>query len=234
MDLKNILEYQKIDSELHALELRLARSENKKLCIVLSQSAKDAQLKSTQLETKAGDEMKRLEEAKKKFTQYLKLTDHLAKQDIEKMTKDEMEQNLTYKKNLSDNLGLLDKEISMIATNINAILGEYNKTRTSYQEAKEKYCASKAAYDKEVLEIEPKKKEIEKKLASFEKNVDPALMQKYKALRGDKIFPVFVPILNANSCGHCRMQLSASAISKLNREGVLVCENEHCRRIIYK
>ena len=38
MDLKNILEYQKIDGELHALEGKLARSENKKKCIALSNS----------------------------------------------------------------------------------------------------------------------------------------------------------------------------------------------------
>ena len=64
------------------------------------------------------------------------------------------------------------------------------------------------------------------------KAVDPKIMEKYLSLRKDKIFPVFVPLINNNACGHCRMEISASAVAKLNGEGVLPCE--HCRCIIFK
>ena len=232
MDFKNILDYQKVDGELYALESKLARSENKKRCMALSKTAKDAQQKSAQLEERAGEAIKELEEAKKVLAQNLKLADALSKKDVEKMDKEELEHDLSFKDKLFSNLTLLDKKITKIAESINAILSEYNKTVKTYNEAKEKYRLSKEAYDKELAEIEPKMKEIEKKLASLASSVEPSIMQKYTSMRKDKIFPVFVPLINGTSCGHCRMQMSASAVAKLNREGVLACE--HCRCILYK
>ena len=74
-------------------------------------------------------------------------------------------------------------------------------------------------------------KEVEAQLAQLAKGVDPVLMQKYTSMRKDKKYPVFVPLIN-NACGHCRMELSASAVTKLNSEGCLNCE--HCRCVIYK
>ena len=63
MDFSKILEYQKVDGDLYALETKLARSENKKKCIALSNLAKDAQAKSSSLEDKANDILKEFEEA---------------------------------------------------------------------------------------------------------------------------------------------------------------------------
>ena len=232
MDFNKILEYQKVDGELYALENKLARSENKKKCIALSNLAKEAQAKSSSLEEKANDVLKEFDEARKVLAQNTKLADALAKKDVEKMNKEELEHDLEFKDKISGNLNFLDRKITKIAETINTILAEYNKTVKSYNEAKEKYRVSKIAYDKEVAEIEPQMKEIEKKLAELAKSVEPSLMQKYSSMRKDKRYPVFVPLLNNNSCGHCRMELSASAVAKLNSEGSLSCE--HCRCVIIK
>ena len=152
--------------------------------------------------------------------------------DVEKMNGEEIDHDLTFKDKLSSNLNILDRKITKIAESINTILAEYNKTVKSYNEAKEKYKVCKDAYDKEIAEQEPKMKEIQKKLSALAKDVDSALMEKYNAMRKDKKYPVFVPLLNNNACGHCRMELSASAVAKLNNEGSLTCE--HCRCVIYK
>jgi len=232
MDFKNILEYQKVDGELYALELSLAKSENKKKCIALSNLAKEAQAKSAKLEEKASDVLKEFEEAKKVLAQNTKLADALSQKDVEKMNGEEIDHDLTFKDKLSSNLNILDRKITKIAESINAILAEYNKTVKSYNEAKEKYKVCKDDYDKELAEQEPKMKEIQKRLAALAKDVDSALMEKYNAMRKDKKYPVFVPLLNNNACGHCRMELSASAVAKLNNEGSLTCE--HCRCVIYK
>lgn len=233
MDFKNILEYQKIDGELYALEVSLARSENKKKCIALSNLAKEAQAKSAQLEDKANEVLKEFEEAKKVLVQNTKLAEALSKKDVEKMNNvEEIDRDITNKEKLSSNLTILDRKITKIAESINAILAEYNKTLKSYNEAKEKYKVCKEAYDKEVAEVEPKMKEIQAKLATLAKTVEPEIMTKYSTMRKDKKYPVFVPLLNNSACGHCRMELSASAVAKLNNDGSLVCE--HCRCVIYK
>jgi len=231
MDFSKILEYQKVDGDLYALETKLARSENKKKCIALSNLAKDAQAKSSSLEDKANDILKEFEEAKKVLNQNTKLADALSKKDVNAMGKEELDHDLELKDKLASNLNFLDRKITKIAETINTILAEYNKTVKSYNEAKEQYKLSKDAYDKEVAEIEPKMKEVEAKLAELSKGVEPSLMQKYNAMRKDKRYPVFVPLIN-NACGHCRMELSASAVAKLNSEGYLNCE--HCRCVIYK
>jgi len=232
MDFKNILEYQKIDGELYSLENLLAKSENKKKCIALSNLAKEAQAKSASLEERASGVLKEFEDAKAVLAQNTKLADALSKKEVEKMSKEELDHDLTFKDKLFSNLSVLDRKITKIAETINAILSEYNKTVKAYNEAKEKYKVCKDAYDKEVAEIEPKMKEIQKKLELLSKTVEPSLLQKYKEMRKDKKYPVYVPLLNNNSCGHCRMELSASAVVKLNSEGSLVCE--HCRCVIYK
>lgn len=231
MELKTILDYQKTDGELYALEMTLVKSENKKKCVALSNTAKQAQSKSAMLEEKAGEILKEFEEAKKVLSQNLKLSNALSKKDVEKMGQEELDHDLGFKDKLNNNLMLLDRKITKIAENINLILSQYNQTVKAYNEAKAKYKESKEAYDKEVAEVEPKIKAVQKKLQEQSKTVSPELMQKYLSMRKDKIYPVFVPLINGN-CGHCRMELSASAIAKLSSEGVLPCE--HCRCIIYK
>lgn len=232
MDLTKILEYQKIDGELFALEGKLNRSENKKKCLQLTNEAKNASSKSTILEERAGEALKELDEAKKLLAQNTKLSGALVKKDLDKETPEEIDTDLTYKDKILSNLNFLDRKITKIAENINAILAEYNETVKAYNIAKNKYKGYKEAYDKEVAEIEPQMKAIEKKLQDFKGTIDPSLLEKYNNLRKDKMFPVFVPLLPGNACGHCRMEVSASAVAKLDREGLLSCE--HCRCLIYK
>ena len=67
-------------------------------------------------------------------------------------------------------------------------------------------------------------------MTTLEKQIDANLLSKYKHLRQDKIFPVFVP-LNSNACGGCSMALPAALMNKLKENGYLECEQ--CRRYIY-
>jgi len=232
MDLTKILEYQKIDGELFALENKLNNSENKRKCIQLTNEAKRSQQQSTLLEERAGEALKELEEAKKVLSQNTKLADALVKKDIEKLSKEEIDNDLSYKDKVSSNLNVLEKRITKIAESINAILAEYNLAVKNYNLAKSKYMVSKEAYDKEAAELQPKIKELEKQLEIARRTISPEILEKYDSVRKDRIFPVFVPLLSGNSCGHCRMEVSASDVAKLERDGVLTCE--HCRCVIYK
>ena len=74
-------------------------------------------------------------------------------------------------------------------------------------------------------DIEKKEAEIKK----LESSVDKAMYEKYKSLRNDNIFPVFVH-LRSNRCGGCQMEQSLNFVQKLKQNGMLPCEE--CRRII--
>lgn len=230
MDLKNILAYQAEDKKLFDLESELANDTNKQKCIQLNQTAKASQLKSSQLEEQASVALKEMNELNKTLDVNQKKGEQLLSLNIENLSKEELDEHLAMKDKVAQNLAVLDKKLTKIAESINAILAEFNQTIKKYNMAKEEYQKFKAAYDKKAAELEPKIAELKNHLAGIQKTVEPKLMQTYLNKRNDHIFPVFVK-LDGNTCGRCRMELSASAINKLKEDGILTCE--HCRRIIY-
>ncbi len=230
MDLKNILAYQQVDSKLYELENELLQDPNKVKCAQLTQLAKTSQAKSNTLEEQAGSLLREMNELTKNYELTFKKGDELLKSNPENMTKQQIDDNLALKDKVSQNLTLLDKRYTHLAESINSILADFNRTVKSYNQAKEDYAKYKYLYDKKVAELEPKINELKNELAKMQKGIDAKIMQTYLSKRADKIFPVLVK-LDGNNCGRCRMELSASAISKLKEEKILQCE--HCRRIIY-
>lgn len=230
MDLKNILAYQAEDKKLFDLESELANDPNKQKCVQLNQTAKASQLKSSQLEEQASIVLKEMDELNKTLEASQKKGEQLLALNVENLGKEQLDEHLSMKDKVAQNLTVLDKRLTKLAENINSILAEFNHTIKNYNVAKEEYQKYKTAYDKKAAELEPKIADLKAHLESVQKTVEPKLMQTYLAKRNDRIFPVLVK-LEGNTCGRCRMELSASAINKLKEDGILVCE--HCRRIIY-
>lgn len=52
-------------------------------------------------------------------------------------------------------------------------------------------------------------------------------MQRYKAKRKDKMFPVLYE-LSGELCSHCRMSLSMVDINRLNNGEIIECDNCRC------
>lgn len=231
MDIKNILEYQKLDTKLFQVEKKLNQSENKKKCIELSGIAKDSQAKSAKLEQDAAAVAKEIENLFAIADQNKLKIKQILSQNIEKLTEEQIEASLALREKLVQNLAVIDKKATKLAETANAILSEFNKTKANYKNAGEKYKTYKDAYDKEVLEYNPIIESLRKDLKALEKGIDAKLLEEYNKRRNDRIFPVFVP-LNNKCCGGCHMEVPASSLSKLDADGILTCEN--CRRIIYK
>ncbi len=230
MDLKNILAYQSVDAKLFDLENELSQDQNKQKCNMLNQTAKSSQQKSSQLEEQAGQVLREMDELKKTMDVTIKKGEQLVSTQIETLSVDQLNEKLALKDKVNQNLTLLDKRLTKLAENINAILAEFNRTIKVYNSAKQDYQKFRAAYDKHLAEVQPKIDDVKKELEKLQKTVEPKIMQTYLAKRADKIFPVLVK-LDGNTCGRCRMELSASAINKLKEDKILQCE--HCHRIIY-
>lgn len=230
MDINKLLDYQRLDSELFKLEKSLRDNPNKKTANEMSNSAKNAQQRSFQLEDKAGSLIKEIETIKKQFELQTEKMQQIMAKDLEKLSKEEVDNLLSVKEKLAQNLTILDKNLTKLAESVNVVLADFNKTLKVYNAARDKFAESKAEYDKQVKELEPEKHKLEKELLTLSKGIDSTLMTKYKEKRSDNIFPVLVP-LKENSCGGCHMELPAAQISKLKNDGVFSCE--HCRRIIY-
>ncbi len=128
-----------------------------------------------------------------------------------------------------NNLNILEKKLFSEAEILNNTLNEFNLAKKTYGTAKAKYVENKKAYDDELDKYNPQIEQIKKELTKLEKSVDSKLLSKYKQLRADKIYPVFV-ILKDKACGWCRMERSAAEIDKLKAQGYMECEN--CHRIM--
>lgn len=231
MKVDKMLEYQKLDSEMFKIEKQLRENANRRNAGQMHENMKNAQARSLKLEEKAGSLLAEIEKVKKQVAvQEEKMTEFISK-DISKMAKEEVEQLTTLKNKLAQNLQILEKNLTTLAESVNAVLADFNKTIKAFNSAKEQYAQSKAAYDADVKAVEGDKEQIEKSLASLAKECDVKLMEAYLKRRKENIFPVIVP-LKGNLCGGCHVEMPYVSISKLEDDGVLVCE--HCRRIIYK
>ena len=229
--LEEILEYQKKDGQLLKIEKEISESKAKKVVNQMVGIVKTAQQKLVTTEKNAAILIQKYNELTKAFDSQQKLTLKYLKLKPE----NEQDEKITeYEKNIKEtttNLLLIQKNITNLSKNITNTLKEFEKAKNDVLDAKKKHAQGMEAYNKL---IESHTKEIEalkKDLVKLEKKVDTKLLTKYKKMREDKKFPVFVPLLNS-SCGGCSMGLAVSQLHKLEEKGMLECEN--CRRIIYK
>jgi fructoselysine-6-P-deglycase FrlB-like protein len=114
--------------------------------------------------------------------------------------------------------------------NIKNILKEFENTKIAAIKAKETHKESKAKYEALVAEINPKMEAVKKEMLALEGSINEKLLAKYKAVKRDNVYPVFVTLNNGN-CGGCRMMIPMGKVNKIKTDGYIVCE--HCGRVIY-
>ena len=131
-------------------------------------------------------------------------------------------------------MNALQAQASALTEDINAVLRSYQKLKVNTKAMQAQYKEFKVKYDELKTGREEERKAIESKLAALEKSVDGALMEKYKAKRKDKMFPILFEAKGekSNMCGKCLMEISMADVNKLKGGEVIECDN--CRCLIYK
>ena len=229
--LEEMLEYQKKDGQLVKIEKEISESKAKKVVNQMVGIVKDAQQKLMQTEKNATILIKNYDSLNKSFINQQKITLKYLKLKTENEQDDAI---VEYEKSIKDattNLLLIQKNIAKLSKNITDTLKQFEQYKTDVIDAKKKHAQGMAAYNKLVESHEKEIEDLKKELVKLENKVDPKLLAKYKKMREDKKFPIFVPLLNS-SCGGCSMGLAVSQVNKLEEKGMLECEN--CHRIIYK
>ena len=230
MDIKKILEYQKKDREVINLEKQLETNDDKRIYTSMVSVVKDAQNRSASLEKSAEEVVNDYNNLKKIFEDNIKILENLERKDYEALDEKAISEAKELANKIISNLNYLEKKIMAQADAVKKILDEFDNTKKRYGSAKNKYSEHKQKYEAEVAKIEPEIKKIQSELALLEKSIPEDLINKYKAKRADKFFPIFVKLMG-NSCGGCMMQLSTAQVEKLKKNGILECEN--CRRYLY-
>ncbi|MBQ8884865.1 MAG: hypothetical protein IJY62_00605 [Clostridia bacterium] len=228
--LQAILNYQKIDEELYALERELSSSKERKEYVqakkFLMSAAEKLDLldvKAKQLEGEVAALAKKAAEAEETLKDFSNV--------------DELMENgadvAFYKKNalaLLEQFKKLKASLNALIATINATDEEYKKLKKQvltmqkqYKEAQEKYAAVKDSREEE-------RQAIEARLKEAKKDVSPETMERYLNKRKEKIFPV-VGQLHDKRCPYCGMEPPLAAVNKLTAGSTIECDS--CHRILY-
>ena len=229
--MKEILEYQQLEIEINKMRKNASESEEKAVMAQMANYVKEAQNKSGKLEMEAEKLVKEYKELKNNYNKITAEVNKLIGVEASKLSQDELNARFGQVNKLSSDLFMLERKLNFIITNSKNLLKNFEITRNNVKKAKQKHKEAREKLENNKQQLEPKFVEMQKKLADLEKKIDKELMAKYKALKGDGIFPVFVPLMG-ESCGGCRMNIPTGKLAKITEKGYIVCE--HCGRIIYK
>lgn len=229
--LQDLLEYQKVDSELGKIENELRASEEYKTLSQARKAVRTAEQKIAEEDARAKeltrlrDEISaRVEEAERAIKEY---------EDMDELVAEGGGDVSFYKRNaqqLAEKLRAAKAELSRILSEAEALSKEYSKMMEQgkkmmavYKEYSEKYRVLQEARA-------PEQKEIEKKLIILGKNIPEDLLERYKQKRNERILPVIVPL--AGETCICGMDFPLAQRNKLSGGNLIECEN--CHRLIYK
>jgi len=228
--MNKILEYQKLDIELLKLKKSGANSEDKNNMAKLKGYIVESHDKGMKLEDDAKKLFNDYLNLKKQYDSNFKKVQELLNTNISSVELDNVDNMLSTINSLSSELFLLERNLNIIINKIKSSLKEFEVTKNNIIKARQKYNEFKSKYEAGINSVAPQIKEIEDKMKALEKDIDEDTLHKYKTIKGDKIFPVFVG-LNNGHCGGCRVEIPTSKVNLLKKEGTIVCEQ--CHRIIY-
>lgn len=228
--MEKILKYQELDSKLQQLEKKISTSNEKSVMNQMISYVKDAQNKSLELEQKAKKMMEEYVALKKEYDKNVLTIKELTSKNSDELTAAQMDQIFNQINLVSSNLYMIERNLNIQLVNIKGILKEFETTKNGVIKARAKHKESKEKYESLVATIDPQIESIKKEMLALESSIEPKLLTKYKAVKHDNVFPVFVPVSNGN-CGGCRMALPMGKLDKIKAEGYIVCEQ--CGRVIF-
>lgn len=106
---------------------------------------------------------------------------------------------------------------------------QQREVRVRAAKARAEFDRIKVIYDEEYKHAAVKLEELKKKVAEEAKDIDPELLEKYKAIKRHSTPPI--TRIHDDRCGGCNMQLPAADMNKI-RTGAAYVECENCGRII--
>lgn len=229
-EIKKLLDYQTIDSSLNSIEHELISNPNRIKAQKMLTSFKNEQQIAENLEKDAGKAVEEFNKVKSLYEANANLAGKLSSIDVDKLDDSKIEKLNSDLEAVLNNLAAIEKKLGGLNKNVETILAGFENAKKQATIAKNNYMQCKAAYDEFVKSKSDEIAKLKTGLVNISKTINPELMQKYMAIRGDKIFPVLVP-LNSGLCGFCQMNINANDANRLKEKGYIICEN--CHRIIY-
>lgn len=233
MKFDKILQYQKIDQELMALENEVAKSDERQKLAVAKSRLEGATDMIGKLKGEASDLLAGYAAMKEKIDALKAELDEFDGILEDVQDANEADHYLKMVSSIAEKINALEKEANSAAAKIDQVNDSYKKTWDQGVKATDVYKSAKAEYDNLVRKFQPRVVEIKTQLNALKAEIPENVMNAYLALRAAKKMPAFVAYdRNSGVCGRCFMDVPNDTKSKLRKEGDYA-ECPNCRRILY-
>ena len=223
--------YQQVDMELDQYEKEMRASSNRKELLkhreflleqqnVLKKIETDVEIMSDRMEALA-DEITRLNGSVADAAANFEAN---RPEDLE-----EAKKQIASIQKLLSTISRYEAELAKMRKDSEARDRQQREVRVRAAKARAEFDRIKVLYDEELKTASVKHEELKKKVAKEAEGIEPALLEKYKAIKRHAAMPI--TRLHEDRCGGCNMQLSAADKDKV-RSGLPYVECENCGRII--
>ena len=233
MKFDTILEYQRVDQELIALETEATSSKELVALLGAKKNLDTATATVGKLQNEAGEIIANHAKLQDKINALKTKLDEFDGiiEGVEDVN--EADYYLKQIEQIASEIVALEKEANKEMSRVDSVSGEYKKTWEAGTKASEAFKQAKLVYDKFMADLTPKANEVKAKLDELRKAIPDELFNRYKALHDPKKMPVFVEYdASKKMCGRCRMEMSNDIVEKLRQSGDYA-ECPNCRRINY-
>jgi len=227
--MKTILKIQELEQQIKKIKSGVDNSRESKLLAEFTNVMREGRTFVNNIADVSNDIMNEFNEINKKYEMLTAKSEITAKQKPEMAGIGNIGNLIDDANYLTSELALLEQRMRELTDKSAKLLNDYNTAMAKLKDTKAKCDALKDMIAKKNETATPEIVSIEAQIKQLEPKADSAMYEKYKAMRGDNIFPVFVH-LKSNRCGWCQMEQSLNFIQKLKQKGMLPCEE--CRRII--
>ncbi len=228
--MKTILEIQRLDRQIRALLREVDRCPASIDFKNYKRLLQEGKARFEQLEAQANEIIKNYNIVSNKYSKYKGNSEIIRKRNVENINLDNISSLITDANSLVGDLSEEHRRVEDLVRKSEEIVRKSADLSNKLTEAKSRSGAIKAKIEAKKQEVAPKIAELEKKIRELEPKVeDKEKYEKYKEMKANGIFPVYVP-LEENFCGGCKVELPLNFIEKLKTKKMLPCE--HCGRII--
>ena len=233
MKFDKILEYQKVDMEMTAIEQSFFKNDVYKNFTNNQNKLKAAAAKMEKITQEAWELSQSTSKYKEKTENISKQLDELLSvvDEIEDLA--EAEHYIKLINTLSDSLAALEKDAEKDKAQGAKINAEWNEILKIGQDLTKTVKQIKPEYDKIYEEVRKQREEVEARLKAIAKDVENEFIEKYIALKKDRKTRAFVKFdPEVRMCCGCNMELSGDTLAKLKKQGDWT-ECPNCGRILF-
>lgn len=228
--MNSILEIQRLDRQIRALEREVDRCPASIDFKNYKRLLQEGKARFEQLETQANEIIKNYNTAQNRFSKVKGNSEIIKKRNTDTINLDNVSSLITDTNSLVGELSEENRHMEDMVRKADEIVRKSAELSNKLTEAKMRSKTYKVKIEAKKQEIAPKIAELQKRIKEIEPNIkDKDKYEKYKQMKANGIFPVFVPLEDL-FCGGCKVELPLNFIEKLKTSKMLTCE--HCGRII--